>query len=73
MDVPLEHLRKIRLGNIGRIYRTPPILEQKVRIKDFPANIRQTANTSVKALLQVITKGYKLDLEKRWDSSETVY
>ncbi len=40
---PPEAWRKITLTNVGRIYRTPRILEQTVRLKDYPAELRQIA------------------------------
>ena len=35
------------LSNVGRIYRTPRILERKVRLKDYPDDIRQIAVTDL--------------------------
>ncbi len=40
---PQEKWRKIRLTNVGRIYRTPRILERRIRIKGYPGDIRQIA------------------------------
>lgn len=40
---PFSEWKKIRLGNVGREYRTPKIYEQKVRLKDYPGRIRQIA------------------------------
>ena len=40
---PPSDWRRITLNNIGRIYRTPRILEQTVRLKDYPKDIRQIA------------------------------
>ena len=40
---PPEAWRKITLTNVGRIYRTPRVLEQTVRLKDYSADLRQIA------------------------------
>ena len=40
---PRERWRTVRLTNVGRRYRTPRILEQTVRLKDYPEPIRQIA------------------------------
>lgn len=40
---PREKWRKITLTNVGRVYRTPRILERRIRIKDYPGDIRQIA------------------------------
>ena len=39
--------RKVILSNVGRIYRTPRILERQVRLKDYPGDIRQIAVTDL--------------------------
>ncbi len=44
---PHEQWRRITLTNIGRIYRTPRILDDTVRIRDDPAEIRQIAITDL--------------------------
>ena len=43
LAAPPEAWRKITLTNVGRIYRTPRVLEQTVRLKDYPAELRQIA------------------------------
>ena len=40
---PSSQWKKIRLANVGREYRTPGIYEQKVRLRDYPGDIRQIA------------------------------
>ncbi len=40
---PPEAWRRITLTNVGRIYRRPRILERRLRIKDYPGEIRQIA------------------------------
>ncbi len=35
LSAPAADWRKVTLSNIGRIYRTPRILERKVRLKDY--------------------------------------
>ena len=47
LAVPRGEWRGITLTNIGRIYRTPRILDQKVRIKDYPGEIRQIVITDL--------------------------
>ena len=47
LAAPRGEWRGITLTNIGRIYRTPRILDQKVRIKDYPGEIRQIAITDL--------------------------
>ena len=44
---PREEWRRITLTNVGRAYRNPRVLEQDVRIKDYPRNIRQIAITGL--------------------------
>ena len=43
LSVPRDQWRSIQLTNVGRRYRTPRILDQQVRIKDYPQPIRQIA------------------------------
>lgn len=43
LSVPPAQWRKITLTNVGRIYRTPKVLERMVRIRDYPRDIRQIA------------------------------
>lgn len=40
---PPQSWKKVTLSNVGRRYRTPRILDQQVRIKDYPRPIRQIA------------------------------
>ena len=47
LAAPRGEWRGITLTNIGRIYRTPRILDQKVRIKDYPGDIRQIVITDL--------------------------
>ena len=47
LAAPRGEWRGITLTNIGRIYRTPRILDRKVRIKDYPGDIRQIAITDL--------------------------
>ena len=44
---PPEAWRRITLTNIGRIYREPRILERRVRIRDYPGEVRQIAITEL--------------------------
>lgn len=43
LGLPAESWKKVTLSNVGRRYRTPRILDQNVRIKDYPRAIRQIA------------------------------
>ncbi len=43
LSQPPQMWRKITLINVGRIYRTPRILERRIRIRDYPGDIRQVA------------------------------
>ena len=43
LGLPAERWQRIRLSNVGRRYRTPRIVDQTVRIKDYPQAIRQIA------------------------------
>ena len=43
LSQPPEKWRRITLANIGRVYRTPKILERRIRIRDYPGEIRQIA------------------------------
>ncbi len=47
LAAPRGEWRKVTLANVGRIYRTPRILDRKVRIKDYPGEIRQIAITDL--------------------------
>ena len=47
LAAPRGEWRKVTLTNVGRIYRTPRILDRKVRIKDYPGEIRQIAITDL--------------------------
>ncbi len=40
---PSSEWKKIRLSNVGREYRTPKIYEQRVKLRDYPGDIRQIA------------------------------
>ena len=40
---PSSEWKKIRLNNVGREYRTPKIYEQRVKLRDYPGDIRQIA------------------------------
>ena len=40
---PKEQWRQIRLTNVGRTFRTPRILEQKVRLRGYNGHLRQMA------------------------------
>ena len=44
---PPEAWRRITLTNVGRIYRRPRILERRLRIRDYPGEIRQIAVTDL--------------------------
>ena len=41
--VPESDWKQVRLTNVGRIYRTPRVLDQRVRISGYPHDIRQLA------------------------------
>jgi len=41
--VPSDQWKHVRLNNVGRIYRTPRVLDQTVRISNYPDPIRQLA------------------------------
>ena len=43
LSLPRDHWHTIQLTNVGRRYRTPRILDQTVRLKDYPQPIRQIA------------------------------
>ena len=43
LATPQEHWRRVRLTNIGRAYRNPRVLEQTVRLRNFPGEVRQIA------------------------------
>ena len=47
LAAPADQWRQVTLTNIGRTYRTPRILERQVRLKDYPAAIRQIAITDL--------------------------
>ncbi len=47
LSQPAADWRKITLSNVGRIYRTPRILERQLRLKDYPGDIRQIAITDL--------------------------
>ena len=47
LSAPAADWRKVTLSNVGRIYRTPRILERQVRLKDYPGDIRQIAVTDL--------------------------
>ena len=42
-NTPDSAWQKVRLNNVGRIYRTPRVLDQCVRIAGYPGDIRQLA------------------------------
>ena len=44
---PPEAWRRITLTNVGRIYRKPRILERRLRIRDYPGEVRQIAITDL--------------------------
>ncbi len=41
--IPTEQWRRLTLTNIGRAYRTPRVLEQRVRLRGYPGDLRQLA------------------------------
>lgn len=41
--VPQGDWKQVRLNNVGRIYRTPQVLDRRVRISGYPHDIRQLA------------------------------
>ena len=43
LGLPREQWRTVQLTNVGRRYRTPRILDQTVRIRDYPKPIHQIA------------------------------
>ncbi len=47
LAVPPAQWRKVTLANLGRIYRTPRILERTVHLKHYPEAIRQIAVTDL--------------------------
>lgn len=40
-DMPLSAWRRIELDGVGRIYRTPKILDQKIELKGYDGELRQ--------------------------------
>ena len=40
---PESDWKQVRLTNVGRIYRTPRVLDQRVRISGYPDDVRQLA------------------------------
>ena len=42
-DAPESDWKQVRLNNVGRIYRTPRVLDRRVRISGYPGDIRQLA------------------------------
>ena len=42
-QVPQDQWRRIRLNNVGRAFRRPRILEQKIHIRGYPGPLRQIA------------------------------
>ena len=47
LAAPAAAWRRVTLSNVGRIYRTPRILERQVRLQHYPAAIRQIAVTDL--------------------------
>ena len=47
LAAPASHWRQVTLSNVGRIYRTPRILERTVRLRGYPQPIRQIAVTDL--------------------------
>ncbi len=45
--IPQEQWRRLRLSNVGRTFRTPRILEEKVQLRDYPDPLRQIAITDL--------------------------
>ncbi len=43
LAAPPDQWRQVTLTNIGRLYRTPRVLERQVRLRDYPRPIRQLA------------------------------
>lgn len=43
LSKPSSQWKRITLGNVGREYRTPRILERRVRLRGYPGDIRQIA------------------------------
>ncbi len=41
--VPSDAWKHVRLNNVGRLYRTPRVLDQTIRISNYPDPIRQLA------------------------------
>ena len=41
--VPESDWKQVRLTNVGRIYRTPRVLDQRTRISGYPDDVRQLA------------------------------
>ncbi len=42
-EVPSDQWQRIRLTNVGRTFRTPRILEKKVRVRGYKSELRQIA------------------------------
>ena len=40
---PHSDWKQVRLNNVGRIYRTPRVLDQRIRIAGYPDEVRQLA------------------------------
>ncbi len=45
--IPQEQWRRLRLSNVGRTFRTPRILEEKVQLRDYPDPLRQVTITDI--------------------------
>ncbi len=41
--IPKDQWRRLTLTNIGRAYRTPRVLDQRVRLRGYPGDVRQLA------------------------------
>ena len=40
---PESDWKQVRLNNVGRIYRTPQVLDRRVRVSGYPDHVRQLA------------------------------
>ena len=47
LAVPENQWRQITLSNVGRIYRKPRILDQRIALKDYPGEVRQISITDL--------------------------
>ena len=47
LSTPPDQWRTVRLSNVGRIYRTPRVVEQSIRLNHYPKELRQIAITDL--------------------------